>query len=330
MADHDSFYHRLFAHPVMVRDLLREFVDPDLLQGLDLDQMKRENVKYYDPRTGEKRRGDVVWRIHGKDGQTAFFILLLLEFQSDPQQWMILRILVYIGLLWQQIVDEGTLVPGQQLPPVLPVVLYNGQSRWEKPASLRELIALPEGSLLWTLQPDAHYFLIDESAFPKEALALRDSLTAKLFQVEHLDEMDDLKPLMDALLAWFRTHPEYAVVKSLFAELLGRTIRKMSSGKQRLALPEDFEEVKAMLSERVEVWRTQLKNEGRQEGEQIGAQKGRLEGTVLTLLRLIAKKFGPTVPAWVSSQVHAADEHTLEIWTDRILDATSLEEVFMH
>jgi hypothetical protein len=42
----------------------------------------------------------------------------------------------------------------------------------------------------------------------------------------------------------------------------------------------------------------------------------------------LAKKFGPTLPTWLSSKVHAADEETLEVWTDRILDATTLDEVF--
>jgi hypothetical protein len=110
---------------------------------------------------------------------------------------------------------------------------------------------------------------------------------------------------------------EYAVVKSLFSELLSRTIEKMC-GEKRLALPEDFEKVKTILTERVEAWRKQLKGEDQ------------LEGTAKTLLHLLSKKFGPTLPAEISSTVHTADEDLLKLWTDRILDATTLEDVFQH
>ncbi|MBF0134774.1 MAG: Rpn family recombination-promoting nuclease/putative transposase [Magnetococcus sp. DMHC-1] len=34
--DDDSIYHRIFSHPEMVADLLRNFLEPDLLTELDL------------------------------------------------------------------------------------------------------------------------------------------------------------------------------------------------------------------------------------------------------------------------------------------------------
>ena len=36
----DSLYHRLFAYPEMVVDLLRNFLDPAVLAELDLSQMR--------------------------------------------------------------------------------------------------------------------------------------------------------------------------------------------------------------------------------------------------------------------------------------------------
>ncbi len=55
--------------------------------------------------------------------------MLFLEFQSTPDPWMALRMLVYVGLLWQQLVREQRLMPDGRLPPVLPVVLYHGDAR---------------------------------------------------------------------------------------------------------------------------------------------------------------------------------------------------------
>jgi hypothetical protein len=55
-----------------------------------------------------------------------------------------------------------------------------------------------------------------------------------------------------------------------------------------------------------------------------------LDGAVNTLRRQLSRKFGPTLPDWVSMQLQTADQRRLEIWTDRILDAVSLEEVFQY
>jgi hypothetical protein len=47
MPDHDSLYHRLFDHPDMVAQLLREFVAGSRLDDLDLAGMTRENAKFH-------------------------------------------------------------------------------------------------------------------------------------------------------------------------------------------------------------------------------------------------------------------------------------------
>jgi hypothetical protein len=55
-------YHRLFDHPGMVAQLLREFVAEPWLDDLDLDGMERLNAKFHAD-TGERREGDIIWRI---------------------------------------------------------------------------------------------------------------------------------------------------------------------------------------------------------------------------------------------------------------------------
>jgi hypothetical protein len=99
MPDHDSIYHRLFGHPGMVAQLLREFVSEPWLNDLDLDRMERRNAKFHGE-TGKRREGDMVWRIPLRGGGDVY-LLLLLEFQSSTDRWMALRAMVYTGLLWQ-------------------------------------------------------------------------------------------------------------------------------------------------------------------------------------------------------------------------------------
>lgn len=112
MADHDGIYKRLFSHPGLVAQLLREFVAESWLDDFDLDGMERQNTNF-NADTGEERRSDVIWRLPLRGGGDAY-LLLMIEFQSTPDRWMALRALTYAGLLWQwqpkmryNIIDEG-------------------------------------------------------------------------------------------------------------------------------------------------------------------------------------------------------------------------------
>ena len=72
---------------------------------------------------------------------------------------MALRAMVYVGLLWQHLVKEKRQPADGRLPPVLPIVIYNGDPRWLMPLNLREVIGLPEDSPLWRWQPEMRYHL---------------------------------------------------------------------------------------------------------------------------------------------------------------------------
>jgi hypothetical protein len=67
MRDHDGVYHRLFDHPGMVAQLLREFVAGSWLDDLDLERMERQNAKFH-AETGDRREGDMIWRIPRRGG----------------------------------------------------------------------------------------------------------------------------------------------------------------------------------------------------------------------------------------------------------------------
>jgi predicted transposase YdaD len=66
---------------------------------------------------------------------------------------------------------------------------------------------------------------------------------------------------------------------------------------------------------------------GRKEGLQEGRKEGRQEGEATVLLRLIELKFG-SPDAASRNRVESADAETLLRWSERILTAGSLEELF--
>ena len=236
----------------MVAQLLREFVAGPWLDDLDLDAMERMNAKFH-AEPSERRDGDMIWRIPRRDGGDAYLVLLL-EFQSTPNHWMALRALVYAGLLWQQLVKEQRLPPDGGLPPILPVVLYNGDRRWVAPVALHALIGLPENSPLWRWQPDLRYHMIDEGAFGEADLERRDALQALLFRLESSPDPEQVVALADAVLAWFVRYPGFATLRSVFADLLGGM---MGPRAPQVLVPQELLEVRNMLASRAENWKQQ-------------------------------------------------------------------------
>jgi len=80
----------------------------------------------------------------------------------------------------------------------------------------------------------------------------------------------------------------------------------------------ELQEMQAMLAERVKTWTEEWKQQGLQQGLQ--------QGEARVLRRLLIRRFGP-LPPWADERLALASEAELEGWTDRVLDARSLEEV---
>jgi len=70
------------------------------------------------------------------------------------------------------------------------------------------------------------------------------------------------------------------------------------------------------------------RQEGRREGLKEGLREGRQEGELAVLKRLLARKFGP-LPEGIEQRLKAATPAQLETWSLNILDAETLEEVFL-
>ncbi|NBC32431.1 MAG: transposase [Alphaproteobacteria bacterium] len=330
MTGADSLYHRLFSHPLMVGQLVQDFLSDVLPASVDVGAMENITAKLFAD-SGERREGDVIWRLPTGDGDDVY-LYLMIEFQTRTDPWMPLRTLVYQGLLWQRIVSERMLTPGRGLPPLLLTVLYNGEPRWSAPLDLSALLALPPDSALRPWQPRARYHLLDMGAFSDADLLRRQSLAALLFRLERRQEPETLTALIGEVVAWFRAHPDYGEVRRVFNELVTQAIKGVGVS---VPIPGDMVEMKTMLESLGEIWREQWKAEGlaaglakgRAEGLEEGRVEGLEEGRARALLRLLERRFGP-LPEDQRARVLTAGSDTLDLWLDRVLDAPTLDAVF--
>jgi hypothetical protein len=91
-----------------------------------------------------EREDDLIWRVRWQ--QEWLYVYILLEFQSTIDAFMAVRILTYLGLFYQDLIKQQSLTARDSLPPVLPIVLYNGQTRWRAAKNIRHLIpVVPSG-----------------------------------------------------------------------------------------------------------------------------------------------------------------------------------------
>jgi hypothetical protein len=254
-------------------------------------------------------------------GRDWLYVYLLLEFQSTIDHFMAVRILVYLGLLYQDLIRSDQLTVDGRLPPVLPLVLYNGAKPWDAPQEIGELIVeAPTG--LERYRPQLRYFLLDEGRFSDTELAPLKNLAAALFRLEGSRTPQDVEQVLSALVEWLKS-PEQASLRRAFTVWLKRVFLPGRVPGVEFNNLNDLQEVQSMLAERVIEWTEEWKRQGIEKGR----QEGRQEGEAALLLRLLELRFGP-LSETSRAQVRAADAETLLRWGERILTAATLEDVF--
>lgn len=338
--DHDHSYKLLFSHPEMVADLLRGFVRENWVKELDFSTLEKVNGSYVSDDLRE-RQDDVIWRIRwGKEpsGKADWlYVYLLLEFQSSVDWFMAVRIMTYVGLLYQDLVRSEAVKTNESLPPVLPIVLYNGDPRWQAPADIADLITPVPGGLE-RYRPHLHYLLLDEGSYHDHELASLRNLSATLFRLENSRTPEDVQQVLQALIDWLQSS-EQDHLRRAFTIWLKKVFLPGRMPEVAFDEIQDLQEVHSMLAERVKEWTKNWeqqgiekgwregRQEGRQEGLQEGLQKGKLEGEMDLLLRLLEWRFG-VVSETINARVKQADSPTLQLWSKRILTAQTIEEVF--
>ncbi len=150
------------------------------------------------------------------------------------------------------------------------------------------------------------------------------NLVAAAIRFERPDSAASLMDLIDVLNGWLAGNPE---LKRIFALWIRAMVRQHSQN--RLVLPKvrTLKELKMTLTKRFETWALQYEQQGVEKGEARGIEKGIEKGEALLLQRLLVRRFG-ALPNDVVAQISAASQEQLESWSDRILDATCLNDIF--
>jgi predicted transposase/invertase (TIGR01784 family) len=175
---HDKSYKALFSHPRLVEDLITTFVSGDIAKNINFSTLKKLEKHFVSPEYIE-RESDIIYEVKFKRETVYFYILI--EFQSEPDKFMALRMLSYVLLFYQDLIKQKKL---RVLPPIFPIMLYNGDEKWNAPDKLSDLIDARHKSLKPYI-PEFKYYKILENEFSAKNLRELDSLSAALFQMEN-------------------------------------------------------------------------------------------------------------------------------------------------
>ena len=331
----DLTYKTIFGHRFMVEELMRWLVGDlhgagELVDALDFSAMERVQEQSVTSGTDGRLRtyaNDIVWQVplHGRPETDADegwrSLVVMLEFQSEVDYGMALRIRNYADNFHMERRRGRRLRSGDRLAPVLPIVLYGGRPRWTAPARVIDLVtpgapgatgATGAGeygagiaSRASALFAGDGYVLLDTLRVGDEdfddgnAAALLaglenlwpERIPAQLAALRRRLDGAELAPLREVMFRWVQHLAKQRNGVDLGIEDMAEIDRMHESG-----------ETEAYFAARLRGWQEEYRAEGRAEGIERGIERGLEKGLErgieqglaaerALLCRLAARKF---------------------------------------
>ncbi len=221
---HDASYKLLLAHRELMTDLGQGYLHMALTGEIDWDSLELVSTEHV---TSELRlrTNDLVWRLRRRsadgEGVEWVYIFAVLEFQSSPDPFMAVRMMTYMGALYEDYIAHEGLPQGEKLPVIFPMVIYNGRERWNSGCELEGVIQ-PSPPGLEEYRPTLRFKLLD--AWRCGNARTRRNLAEAIFRIERSQSADAAGQVMDELIDKF-AEGGYDTVDRSFATWLTAFMR---------------------------------------------------------------------------------------------------------
>lgn len=284
---HDTGYKELFSYPELVQQLIEGFAPPEIAKIMDFSTLQLHSGNYITPLFEEKFE-DLVWSvsINWQGKQQQVYLYLLLEFQSSIDNSMPIRLMHYVACFYDHLLKNRTTTPSQGLPPVFPIVLYNGLQRWSAKQDIYELVSPEPPAFLQAYQPHLRYYLVDEGAYSDTELEQKQSALSGVFSIEKASSSrENLQQAVNRIVAIIQSDPHKERLDRVITRWLKRHLQRLDAAvdlKQLNSLVED----NAMLAENLQHWAEKERLAGEQIGIEKGLKKGRDEAREETKLEI--------------------------------------------
>ena len=317
---HDALFTAVFGKPEHAAGALRSVLPAAVAETLDWSTLAPCSGNFVDDLL-RKRYGDVLFSIAWRGGGDAL-LYLLFEHQSTSDRWMAFRLLRYLVRIWERWLDENP--EAEALPVVIPVVLYHDTKTWTAPVTFEELFEIPDAvrSALGPHLVRFSYLIDDLSLVPDDHLRGR-AMTA-------------LARLVTVCFKHARTHTDIFKLLADWADVV-RDVLRAPNGTEALAIVVryiylvneyvDRETLQVFLADMVPDAKDAIMTAGERLIEQ-GVQQGVQQGKCELLLHQLRRRFGDQITAETELRVVKASAEQLLLWSDRILTAATLRELF--
>lgn len=319
MFGHDATYKLLFSHREMIQSLLQGFVGEPWISQLDFSTLEKVPVSFVtdDHRT---RRGDLAWRVKAGNEQWLY-VYLLLELQSSVEPRMALRMMAYLALFYRDLARQQAIGAHTLLPPVLPLVLYNGAPAWHAAQDVAQLISpLPGESALY--RPTLRYCLADQRRWIRGGDSPKGNLAAAFFQLERSNTPEEIGDALGVLLECAPSS-DFDDLRRDLVRWLQHSLLPVRMPGARIPELNDLQEARVMLYDTVKGWTQEWLREGAEHGMKEGLQKGRQA----ILRQQLVHRFGP-LSAEVQQRLEQACTADLDRWALSMLSAPNLHDIF--
>jgi predicted transposase/invertase (TIGR01784 family) len=313
---HDTFFKQILSDPVQARDFLQAVLPAEVVQQIDLSTLQLESSEHTD-RRGKTQLLDLALSCQMAGVSSRLYCLL--EHKSAHDKYALLQIMRYCLVVW-----ETNLKQGEPLQPILPILFYHGKEPLALPIRFGDYFAITDPALRSYLL-DFGYIRFDTVTYSNQALIqlLKDNalLQAAILTMKHIfGSSEELIAALGAVAI-----PPWLMTSDHFYSILNYVAT--SHEKEALeAICLQYDEG-AIMPTFANFFLEKGWKEGRQEGMQQGVQQGVKKGESALLGRMLTLKFG-ALPEEVEQRLEQADCAQLEAWSERILFANSLDEVF--
>ncbi|MEI2607728.1 MAG: Rpn family recombination-promoting nuclease/putative transposase [Candidatus Promineifilaceae bacterium] len=289
---HDKFFKEAFARPEVVRDFLSRRLPPDVLAQVDLNTLQLQKDSFVDPALQEHFT-DLLFQVNIHNHKLGF-IYLLFEHKSYPDRWLAFQLLRYMMRIWEQAHRDQ---PDENLPIIIPLVIYQGRVKWTIASDFAFLFAGPES--LKRYWPNFTFELTDLSRYNETDIKEELLLRVVLFTMRLINNKKLVPQLPEMFALIMRVMPRQTALEFLDTVLRYMAYASDSVSREdirqalRKALPDKGDVIMGTLvREWLEEGRAKGLEEGRQEGRQEGLQEGLLQAQKRAVLAVLRTRFG--------------------------------------
>jgi predicted transposase/invertase (TIGR01784 family) len=315
---HDRFFKEVLSRPEAARDFVVHYLPDEVTALLDLDSLEVTKDSFVDKDLRE-HFSDLLYRFDLADGSPGF-IYLLFEHKSYSEPLVGLHLLRYMIKIWEQTLKQGET---KKLPPILPVVVYHGRSKWKVRLDFAGLFDCPEAFKSYI--PDFRYLLCDLTRYSDEEIKGAVILRTGLLLLKHIfsDDLGNRLPNILGLLGDLlekRSGLEYleTVLKYVASGTYGVTEETLKEAVIE-GLKDKGGHIMPTLAEK---WIEQ----GIQEGIQQGVLIGQLQSAREAVIENLDTRFGVVPRSIINTVDEIAEITILKILLKKSIIAESLDQ----